>query len=188
MTPASNEPSPGIERIATPRLALTAHTLADFARFLHAPKRFAQSAGLASVPTPLAPDVRRGLTRRCDVASGLDDDKSVWENLWSVATREGSLFVGAFCFKGFPDGKDAEIAYYIEEAFRNRGYMTETLRAVVDWARKRDDVAAITAETFLTNAASQRVLVKAGFERYRDASFVSSDSCGWRFDLGRAPY
>ncbi len=177
-----------LERIETSRLTLTAHTLDDFARFLYAPGRFAQRFGLANAPGPLERDVRTGLTRRYDAARGLDDGKGVWENLWSVVTREGRSFVGAFCFKGFPEGKDAEIAYYVEEAFRNLGFMTETLRALVDWARKRDDVAAITAETLLTNLASQRVLVKAGFRLFHGAPFVDDDSCGWRVELGRAPY
>ncbi len=188
MTPSFFDQLSELEIIETPRLILTAHTLGDFAWFVYEPEHFAKRFRLANVPARQNEETQNGIMRRYDASYETDEVLQVWSNIWSVVTREDRFFVGSFCFKGPPRGKDAEIAYYIEEAFRNRGYMTETLRAVVDWARKRDDVAAITAETLLTNAASRRVLVKTGFQPFPDAPFVEIDSCGWRVDLGRAPY
>lgn len=41
----------------------------------------------------------------------------------------------------------------------------EAIGSVVEWARAAPNVTAITAETALDNAASQRVLERNGFER-----------------------
>ncbi len=181
-------PPSELERVETPRLVLTAHALVDFACFLYEPARFAKRFDLTNVPSPLDSETQDGLTRRYDASCHLDDDQLIWGNIWSVVTREERLFVGVFCFKGIPEGGDAELAYYVEEPFRNRGYMTETLRAVVDWARRRDDVSGLTAETLLTNVASQRALVKAGFKPYPNAPDPAADSCWLRIDLKSTPY
>lgn len=177
-----------LDKFETPRLVITAHTLGDFAKFLYDPKRFAERFQLANAPARPDSETRVGLMRRYGASHRLDPARLIWGVLWSVATRENRSFVGAFCFKGPPVAGDAEIAYYIEEPFRNHGYMTETLRAVVEWARKRDDVSGIAAETLLTNVASQRVLLKAGFIPYLDAPEIASDSCWFRFNLDSAPY
>jgi RimJ/RimL family protein N-acetyltransferase len=58
----------------------------------------------------------------------------------------------------------AEIGYWIGETFWGRGIMTEAVRAVSDWALREFGLTRIYAFTSATNAASSRVLEKAGFQ------------------------
>lgn len=90
------------------------------------------------------------------------------ERLWYVAwliRAQGGKTVGDLCFKGLsPDGK-IEIGYGIDEESRNRGYATEAVNAVCDWAERQPGVREVEAEAEETNLASLRVLEKTGFAR-----------------------
>ncbi len=51
----------------------------------------------------------------------------------------------------------------LKEDFQGRGYATEAVSALTDWALKHSCVRCVTAETEESNIASQKVLIKAGF-------------------------
>ena len=70
-------------------------------------------------------------------------------------------FVG---FKGYPNEQGAtEIGYGIAAAYQNKGYMSEAVRALIDWAFSHPFCRAITA-TEVYNPASRRLLEKLGAE------------------------
>jgi RimJ/RimL family protein N-acetyltransferase len=57
----------------------------------------------------------------------------------------------------------AEIGYWLGEPFWGRGIMTEALRAVTEWSMRQFQLKRIYALPFTANAASCRVLEKAGY-------------------------
>ncbi|HEX4816144.1 MAG TPA: GNAT family protein [Nonomuraea sp.] len=59
----------------------------------------------------------------------------------------------------------AMVGYSLVPAFRGRGFMTRAVRLLVDWAFARTSLRRVVAGTDATNAASQRVLERAGFSR-----------------------
>lgn len=59
--------------------------------------------------------------------------------------------------------RTAELGYYIGEPYWGRGYMTSAVRQVCRLVFERSDIVRIFAEPFAHNAASCRVLEKAGF-------------------------
>ncbi len=94
----------------------------------------------------------------------------------------------AFAFDGEKNGENAaaltfgaEIAYGVGEAFRGRGLATETVAALVDWGRGREDVGVILAETLTANVPSRRVLEKNGFRRVGE----SADALLWSVAVSR---
>jgi RimJ/RimL family protein N-acetyltransferase len=62
-------------------------------------------------------------------------------------------------------GHSVAIGYVLARAYWNRGYMTEAVRTVVDWALNQPTVYRVWAVCDLENTASARVLEKAGFQR-----------------------
>jgi RimJ/RimL family protein N-acetyltransferase len=81
-----------------------------------------------------------------------------------VRERESDLAVGGAGFKGPPDPDgEVEIGYGLAESARSRGLATEAVGSLVAFARDRG-VGAVTAETDAQNLASQRVLLRVGFE------------------------
>ncbi|MEY2544610.1 MAG: [ribosomal protein S5]-alanine N-acetyltransferase [Verrucomicrobiota bacterium] len=69
---------------------------------------------------------------------------------------------------GFKPGEDvhrhtAEIGYWLGEEFWGRGVMSEVVPAFVNYCFKEFSLNRISAQTYLSNPASARVLEKAGF-------------------------
>lgn len=57
----------------------------------------------------------------------------------------------------------AELGYYIAEEYWGKGIMTEAVKQVCEYVFGKSDIIRIYAEPFAYNAASCRVLEKAGF-------------------------
>lgn len=96
--------------------------------------------------------------------------------LWLIIEKETPNMAGSFCFHGKPENGKVEIGYGINALFQGRGYVTEVLKAVTDWARKRDDIQLLIAETDHGNIASIKALEKAAFEKteIREKTFIYS--------------
>jgi len=74
------------------------------------------------------------------------------------------VLIGNGGFKGPPaDDGTVEIGYSLLQPYRNRGYATEAVNALVSWALEHPQVTRVVAEAQLGNTASIRVLQKAGF-------------------------
>ncbi|MBR5088256.1 MAG: GNAT family N-acetyltransferase [Ruminiclostridium sp.] len=59
--------------------------------------------------------------------------------------------------------RSAELGYYIGEPYWGNGYMTEAVKQICRYVFENTDIIRIFAEPFESNAASCRVLEKAGF-------------------------
>jgi ribosomal-protein-alanine N-acetyltransferase len=80
---------------------------------------------------------------------------------WLVMTKDGQV-VGYIGFQGKPDSRQAvEIGYGLLPAVLNRGFATESVRALIDWVFDQPEVKTVLAKTDLTNQASISVLEKA---------------------------
>jgi RimJ/RimL family protein N-acetyltransferase len=60
--------------------------------------------------------------------------------------------------------------YSLLPAYRGKGYATEAVKALTDWAFSHPEVRKIIAETLPDNEPSIRVLQRVGFRRARKAS------------------
>ena len=90
-----------------------------------------------------------------------------WGSEWGINLKAG-LTVGGICFKGAPNAEGAvEIGYGIDEAYQRKGYATEAVRGIVNWALEQEGVQCVTAQTESNNTISQKVLLKNGFFRDR---------------------
>lgn len=58
----------------------------------------------------------------------------------------------------------AELGYYVAEEYWGRGIMTEVVKKICEYVFCKSDILRIYAEPFAYNAASCRVLEKAGFQ------------------------
>ena len=89
-------------------------------------------------------------------------DRWEWYAIWMIELKDGT-HIGELCFKESDESGSTEIGYGIADAFRGRGYASEAVSAVSEWALNQPGVTCITAETEESNTASQRVLQKSGF-------------------------
>ncbi len=66
---------------------------------------------------------------------------------------------------GQPATRSARACCAITEDARRRGYATEALAALLEWAREQQGLTCVLADTTRTNVASQRLLERAGMRR-----------------------
>lgn len=108
-----------------------------------------------------------------------------WLLGFSVTERAGGAAVGACGFKGPPDAEGVvEVAYGVDPAHRGRGYAAEACRALVEFAFGSASVRVVRvvrAHTQAGNVASERVLLKCGFERVGEV-IEPEDGLVWRWE------
>lgn len=63
------------------------------------------------------------------------------------------------------EGHKVELGYVMSKAYQGKGYMTESARAMIDWALQQSSIYRVYATTGVDNIASQRVMEKAGMQR-----------------------
>ena len=93
------------------------------------------------------------------------------EQLW----RTRKDFAYAITFKGVdkligmfglhPMNLKVEVGYALAHPYWGKGYMTEALRAVIDWALVQPDIFRVQAFCDVGNLGSARVMEKAGMQR-----------------------
>ncbi|TSI07865.1 GNAT family N-acetyltransferase [Lysinibacillus sp. BW-2-10] len=86
--------------------------------------------------------------------------------VWLVIEKQTHTIIGDIGFKGKPDANHTvEIGYGIVPSAQNKGYATEAVRALIDWAFSFDHVETIVAECLEDNVASIKVLEKVQMQR-----------------------
>jgi RimJ/RimL family protein N-acetyltransferase len=149
--------------IETPRLRLIPATAALVEAEIANLEGFARSLD-ARVPDNWPPALmfgalpffRQQLTRHPELVG--------WLSWYWVRQGEEELLVGCGGFKGAPRPEGTvEVGYSVLPQFQRRGYATEAVGGLLQWAFQTPKVACTRAETFPTNVASIRVLEKLGF-------------------------
>jgi RimJ/RimL family protein N-acetyltransferase len=80
---------------------------------------------------------------------------------WAITLRDSGTLVGMIDVRL---ECHANLGYVLARPYWNRGYMTEAVRAVVEWALAQEEVSRVWAVCDVENVASARVLEKAGME------------------------
>lgn len=98
-----------------------------------------------------------------------DPANYIWYTDWLIILKQENKIIGSACFKGKPDKEGSvEIGYGMNEVYRNKGYISEAVKTITDWALRQPGVNIIFAETDKSNIASQHVLEKCRFKRYNE--------------------
>ena len=84
-------------------------------------------------------------------------------NLWFCIRREPRELVGGAGFKGSPQDGVVEIGYSMVEAQQRKGYCTEAVHALIEWAFRHPEVKMVIAHTLPELTPSIRVMEKCGF-------------------------
>ena len=92
-----------------------------------------------------------------------EPDRLGWSG-WFWILKEARVLIGK---SGFSDKPSADgtvmLGYIVHEQFRRKGYATEAVRAMVDWAFSHPEVTRVLAETFPHLISSIGVLEKNQF-------------------------
>jgi len=96
-------------------------------------------------------------------------DKYIWYTSWEILLKSTNTVIGGMGFAGYPnDLGEAEIGYMIDANQHNKGYATEALQLLSQWAFTHEFVNAIIVHTYADNLPSRRILEKCGFTLMND--------------------
>ncbi|RDC57226.1 N-acetyltransferase [Pedobacter chinensis] len=110
-----------------------------------------------------------------------DQDKDYrYHTLWTIISKPDHKMVGDICFVGEPDPEgEIEIGYGTYEEFRGKGFMTEAIGRIIEWARAQPKVKSIFAATEKDNVASYSILEKNNFLHVGEVD----DMLSWKIQL-----
>lgn len=97
----------------------------------------------------------------------LNEDPSLlgW-GVWLVINKDDNTIIGDIGFKGKPDSENmVEVGYGIVPAAQNKGFATEAVNEILNWAFSSGNVKKIAAECLIDNIASIKVLEKLNMKR-----------------------
>jgi ribosomal-protein-alanine N-acetyltransferase len=153
--------------ILTPRLELRPGSAAVFAAEPHEREAFAAAIGATvpdSWPAEHYDDEALTVWRR-EIAQ--DASVAPWLIRYMIA-RETNVVVGIVGSGGRPSDGTFIIGYSVLPEYRRRGYASEALDGLVQWAFGHPEVARIVAYTYPELVASIGVLHKTGFRLVGD--------------------
>ncbi len=162
--------------LQTARLRLIALDAENLRLSLEDPQQMADNLGLQRCSSAPQGELRAAVEQM--LAGVLRDAANyLWYTHWQIVLKEQNDIIGGLCFKGPPGTEgQVEIGYGIEPPYQGKGYMGESLAAILRWALEQPGVSAVVAETSKANVASHAVLRKAGFAPYRE----THDCLWWR--------
>jgi predicted acetyltransferase len=104
----------------------------------------------------------------------------LFSTLWTAISIAENSMVGDLCIVGEPNKLgEIEIGYGTYEEYQGRGYMTEIVGGIVEWAKTQASVKSIIASTLKTNSASFKVLEKNKFIKIKENPILSN----WKLEL-----
>ncbi|MBS6509295.1 MAG: GNAT family N-acetyltransferase [Paraclostridium bifermentans] len=104
-----------------------------------------------------------------------NNSKYMWYTTWIVILKSENRIIGHIMLKGYPNEQgEVNIGYYMQEHYREKGYMSEAINKLIRWIFSNSDVKYIVADTLKTNTTSQNLLKKIGMKLYKE-----DDECFW---------
>jgi RimJ/RimL family protein N-acetyltransferase len=166
--------------ISTKRLRLIPLTADQLRRYIPAPEELEQELGFKVSRDIVTDRLRRAIAMKLAKMEQAAPFEHDWYTYWLIVVKNGAYGAGLIGFKGVPDveGK-TEIGYGIDPAYRNKGYTTEAVIGLIEWAFEYPGCRRVIApDTKKVNVASNRVLEKAGMQVYNE----TEDAFDWKID------
>lgn len=109
--------------------------------------------------------VKIAISKKIEKMDRVSEDIHNWYTYWLIIDKYSGKGIGFIGFKGMPNEKGyVEVGYSISPNYRRKGFMTEALSLLINWASKSPICKGITAKKVLkTNIGSNKVLNNCKF-------------------------
>ena len=147
--------------IETERLILRPLSYNELIKHIKNPDELARDLELTPSKSLIEKEVQEAILN--DLLPNLSDSTkdSLFYTMWIMIENGIKAIIGGVCFHGEPDENgEVEIGYGTDYDYQNKGYMTEAIFGLIQWAKGNRRIHAIKAETDKTNIASILVLEK----------------------------
>jgi ribosomal-protein-alanine N-acetyltransferase len=122
-----------------------------------------------------------------DAASDSSVPTTDWHGYFFIHPADRVL-IGNGGFKGEPDDAGiVEIGYEIASEYWNRGFATQAVRGMIDYAFAHPQIQAVIAHTLAETNASNRVLQKTGMKFLAELADPEEGKI-WQYGISRNEY
>ena len=164
------------DRIETDRLVLFPYTKENLALFNNDLASFEETYGVVYRGEELD-YLLTGFLRKLEREIADDPENYLFFTEFLIVLRENSHVIGSIDFKYVPRDGVTEVGYGMNPAYTGHGYMTEALKAFLEFGREMG-IRRVLADTRPDNIKSQNVLRRSGFH------FLKEDgNLWWEIDL-----
>ncbi len=152
--------------IETERLLIKPLSYSQLVKYIQVDNSLETELNLNETSRTISPDLKEALEQTI-LPHVADTSKNyLYSTLWTVISKADNKMVGDLCFVGEPNANgEVEIGYGTYDEFQRRGFMTEAVGGMIEWAKQQPEVKAIIASTDKTNVASYSVLLKNNFTK-----------------------
>jgi [ribosomal protein S5]-alanine N-acetyltransferase len=165
--------------LQTERLLLFGLSRGQLEQALNNLDQLCAQLGIQAEPGVFSADSRQAMLIKMARMDHVDHRLHPWYTYFLLVRTADRQALGVCGFKGVPTPLGSvEIGYAMHEDYRNHGYMTEAVQALVAWAFKQEGCKRVSAETLRDNLASQRVLQKAGLT----LDYTAEKMLYWKID------
>lgn len=154
--------------IETVRLKIIPLTYGQAEMFTHLDSRLEDSLGLERADRELTTHFRNAIRKYTLHWIKDDPENYLFSTIWIIIEKSSNTVAGDIGFKRKADKNGyVEIGYSTQPKYRFQGYITEAIRAMVNWAFTYPEVKAVIAETASDNTGSIKALRNNGFEIFK---------------------
>jgi ribosomal-protein-alanine N-acetyltransferase len=171
-----------MSEIETERLRVVALTREQLQRYLTDRLKLERQLGVSLSTGVITQALRRAIAIKLTKMAQAPPSHHDWYTYWLMVVTEDAFGAGLIGFKGCPSpAGEAELGYGIDPAYRNQGYTTEAVRALIGWAFQQPECTSVIGEVKKSNPASSRVLQKAGMRLF----YETEDAIYWMIRKAR---
>lgn len=150
-----------VDRIETERLVLFPYTQENLALFNKDLPAFEERFGVRYRGEELD-HLLSGFLKKLEREIAEDPEHYLFFTEFLIVSKDSDCVVGSIDYKYIPKDGVTEVGYGLNPVYEGHGYMTEALRAFLNFGKSLG-IRAVRADTLPDNIKSQRVLEKCGF-------------------------
>jgi ribosomal-protein-alanine N-acetyltransferase len=159
--------------IETKRLIIKPLTYEQLIKYIKCDNSLEVELKLYETSRTISPELKEAFEQTI-LPNVADKSKNyLYSTLWTAISKIDNKMVGDLVFVGEPNADgEIEIGYGTYDEFQNKGFMTELLGGMKEWAKTQPEIKAILASTAKTNPASFKVLEKNNFIKIEETEIV----------------
>lgn len=150
--------------IETKRLIIKPLTYKQLVKYTKCDNSLEKELNLNETSRTISPELKEAFEQTI-LPNVADKSKNyLYSTLWTAISKIENKMVGDLCIVGEPNADgEIEIGYGTYDEFQGKGFMTEVVSGIIEWAKTQPKVKSIIASTEKTNTASFKVLEKNNF-------------------------
>ena len=166
--------------IETERLILKPLTYDQLVKYSNGDNSLEEELNLNETSRKISDELKEALEQTI-LPNVADTTKNyLYSTLWTAISKAENKMIGDLCIVGEPNAEgEIEIGYGTYSEFQNKGFMTEVVRGIIEWAKTQPIVKSIIASTDKTNTASFKVLEKNNFVKIGETETLFN----WKLEM-----